>query len=312
MLLLACAAVRTAAAATAEVKTEKELGQARPIFPFTAIVGQDEMKLALILNVIDPKIGGVMIMGDRGTGKSTTIRALADLLPEMKVRAPCALGAPPSLLSSLSLAWRTPHRHGRTARSAVFSTCMRCERHAADRGACMHAASLRPSRAIPTTAHGAWIVQAECTRMAWAPSTAGPCQQPCTSTVQPAPCMLPPPPATLLLHVLWGRLCTIPCPAACGPSIATCALPPVHPLGVSLLAPASAAAACGLPVQHETTRALRRRRASMLSFVSCILPRCRLVQVVEGDPFNSHPEDPELMSEEVSPAGRPARQHGVV
>jgi magnesium chelatase subunit I len=44
------------------------------------------MKLALILNVIDPKIGGVMIMGDRGTGKSTTIRALADLLPEMQVR----------------------------------------------------------------------------------------------------------------------------------------------------------------------------------------------------------------------------------
>ena len=43
------------------------------------------MKLALILNVIDPKIGGVMIMGDRGTGKSTTIRALADLLPEMPV-----------------------------------------------------------------------------------------------------------------------------------------------------------------------------------------------------------------------------------
>lgn len=60
-------------------------GQARPIYPFTAIVGQEEMKLALILNVIDPKIGGVMIMGDRGTGKSTTIRALADLLPEIKV-----------------------------------------------------------------------------------------------------------------------------------------------------------------------------------------------------------------------------------
>lgn len=43
------------------------------------------MKLALLLNVIDPKIGGVMIMGDRGTGKSTTIRALADLLPEIDV-----------------------------------------------------------------------------------------------------------------------------------------------------------------------------------------------------------------------------------
>lgn len=54
-------------------------------FPFTAIIGQDEMKLALQLNVIDPKIGGVMIMGDRGTGKSTTIRALADLLPDIQI-----------------------------------------------------------------------------------------------------------------------------------------------------------------------------------------------------------------------------------
>jgi magnesium chelatase subunit I len=57
----------------------------RPIFPFTAIVGQDEMKLALALNVIDPKIGGVIIMGDRGTGKSTTIRAITDILPEIDV-----------------------------------------------------------------------------------------------------------------------------------------------------------------------------------------------------------------------------------
>jgi magnesium chelatase subunit I len=56
-----------------------------PIFPFTAIVGQEEMKLALELNVIDPKIGGVMIMGDRGTGKSTTIRAIADLLPTIEI-----------------------------------------------------------------------------------------------------------------------------------------------------------------------------------------------------------------------------------
>jgi magnesium chelatase subunit I len=57
----------------------------RLVFPFSAIVGQEEMKLALLLNVIDPYIGGVMIMGDRGTGKSTTIRALADLLPEIDV-----------------------------------------------------------------------------------------------------------------------------------------------------------------------------------------------------------------------------------
>lgn len=66
-----------------EIPTSEE--QSRPVFPFTAIVGQEEMKLALILNVIDPKIGGVMIMGDRGTGKSTTVRALVDLLPEIQV-----------------------------------------------------------------------------------------------------------------------------------------------------------------------------------------------------------------------------------
>lgn len=57
----------------------------RPVYPFAAIVGQDEMKLCLLLNVIDPKIGGVMIMGDRGTGKSTTVRSLVDLLPEVRV-----------------------------------------------------------------------------------------------------------------------------------------------------------------------------------------------------------------------------------
>jgi len=63
------------------VKTKEK----RRVFPFTGIIGQSEMKLALILNVTDPKIGGVMIMGDRGTGKSTTIRALVDILPEIDV-----------------------------------------------------------------------------------------------------------------------------------------------------------------------------------------------------------------------------------
>ena len=57
----------------------------RRVFPFTAIIGQTNMKLALILNVIDPKIGGVMSMGDRGTGKSTVVRSLVDLLPKIQV-----------------------------------------------------------------------------------------------------------------------------------------------------------------------------------------------------------------------------------
>ncbi len=68
----------------------------RAVFPFTAIVGQTEMKLALLLNVIDPKIGGVLIMGDRGTGKSTTIRALADLLPKLEVIAADPFNSHPS------------------------------------------------------------------------------------------------------------------------------------------------------------------------------------------------------------------------
>ena len=55
------------------------------VYPFTAIVGQDLMRLALVLNAIDMRIGGVLIRGERGTGKSTAARALAALLPEMDV-----------------------------------------------------------------------------------------------------------------------------------------------------------------------------------------------------------------------------------
>jgi magnesium chelatase subunit I len=55
----------------------------RQPFPFSAIVGQDEMKQAMILTAIDPGIGGVLVFGDRGTGKSTAVRALAALLPEI-------------------------------------------------------------------------------------------------------------------------------------------------------------------------------------------------------------------------------------
>lgn len=80
---------------TAQASTNQKPAARRVVFPFTAIVGQEEMKLALLLNVIDPKIGGVMIMGDRGTGKSTTIRALADLLPEIDVVADDAFNSDP-------------------------------------------------------------------------------------------------------------------------------------------------------------------------------------------------------------------------
>ena len=52
------------------------------IFPFTAIVGQHRMRMALILNAINPKIGGVLIRGERGTAQSTAARPMAALLPE--------------------------------------------------------------------------------------------------------------------------------------------------------------------------------------------------------------------------------------
>jgi len=63
----------------------KYAGAKQDIFPFTAIVGQDEMKLSLILNVVDPAIGGVVIIGDRGTAKSLAVSALGNLLPEIDV-----------------------------------------------------------------------------------------------------------------------------------------------------------------------------------------------------------------------------------
>lgn len=76
-------------------------GESAMRYPFSAIVGQDEMKLALLLNVVDPLIGGVMIMGHRGTGKSTAVRALAGLLPPIKKVVGCFYHCDPVDLARL-------------------------------------------------------------------------------------------------------------------------------------------------------------------------------------------------------------------
>lgn len=65
------------------------------MFPFSAIVGQEELKRALILHAVDPGIGGVVILGDRGTGKSTAVRALARLLPAIRTIASCRFRCDP-------------------------------------------------------------------------------------------------------------------------------------------------------------------------------------------------------------------------
>jgi magnesium chelatase subunit I len=66
-------------------------------FPFSAIVGQDEMKLAILIAAVDPSVGGVLVFGDRGTGKSTAVRALAALLPKMKAVLGCPYQRDPAL-----------------------------------------------------------------------------------------------------------------------------------------------------------------------------------------------------------------------
>jgi magnesium chelatase subunit D len=70
---------------------------AAPLFPFSAIVGQEEMKRALIFNAIDPSIGGLLITGTRGTAKSTAARAIAALLPEIEVITGDAFNNPPAV-----------------------------------------------------------------------------------------------------------------------------------------------------------------------------------------------------------------------
>src|ERR1700710_1867876 len=72
----------------------------RPVFPFAAIVGQDDMKLAILLAAVDRGVGGVLVFGDRGTGKSTAVRALAALLPPIKVVEGCRYRCDPATSGS--------------------------------------------------------------------------------------------------------------------------------------------------------------------------------------------------------------------
>merc|ERR1719327_1473827 len=74
-----------AAAEPVASSESKSQVKSKPAFPFTRVIQQDDMKLGLLLNVIDQRIGGLLVMGDRGTGKSVVVRAVIDLLPEIDI-----------------------------------------------------------------------------------------------------------------------------------------------------------------------------------------------------------------------------------
>src|SRR3989304_8489491 len=73
----------------------------RILYPFAALVGQESMKLALILNAINTQVGGVLIRGEKGTGKSTAVRALAEILPKIDVVKRCPFNCNPHIFTEL-------------------------------------------------------------------------------------------------------------------------------------------------------------------------------------------------------------------
>jgi magnesium chelatase subunit I len=85
------------------------------VFPFTAIVGQEEMKLALLIAATDPSVGGVLVFGDRGTGKSTAVRALAGLLPKMRAVKGCPYHSNPATTACECAACRKKGKDGQPA-----------------------------------------------------------------------------------------------------------------------------------------------------------------------------------------------------
>ena len=92
------------------------------IYPFTAIVGQERMRRALVLNAVDPRIGGVLIRGERGTAKSTAARALAALLPSVPVVADCRFGCNPDNPAAWCTECRERAAAGESLPTAVRAT----------------------------------------------------------------------------------------------------------------------------------------------------------------------------------------------
>lgn len=84
----------------------------RVVYPFAAIVGQQELKRALLLNAINPRIGGLLIRGPKGTGKSTSVRAIADLLPEINVVKDCQFNCNPSDPTNMCLDCFSAYKKG--------------------------------------------------------------------------------------------------------------------------------------------------------------------------------------------------------
>ena len=92
----------------------------RQIFPFSALVGQEKLKTGLLLNAVDPAIGGILVSGQKGTGKSTAVRALARVLPQIEVVKDCPYNCAPDEVDNLCSSCTDSYRSGRT-----FETEMR-------------------------------------------------------------------------------------------------------------------------------------------------------------------------------------------
>ncbi|MDA3936619.1 MAG: hypothetical protein PF636_07135 [Actinomycetota bacterium] len=88
-------------------------------FPFSAIVGQDILKAALLLNAVDSRVGGVLIRGEKGTAKSTAVRALGSILPEIDVVEGCAYSCDPSDPGSWCAQCRERREEGTLPRAKI-------------------------------------------------------------------------------------------------------------------------------------------------------------------------------------------------